>query len=204
MNPRASTYEQRVRQWSSTSRWRMEAAALLDLMALAPGTDVLDVGTGAGSLEPVAAERGLTLFGVDRWDNWVGAGDGARAARGEAMALPFRSATFDAVVLHHVIAHVPHPTRALDEARRVMRPSGRIGIATPNAWFVKALMLPSLVNRHRMDPTVVRHLTLRSLVRLVEEAGFRIIHAVAWGSLPWICPLPALRERILVVAEASA
>jgi len=45
---------------------------------------------------------------------------------GDATALPFASGTFDAVVLHLILAVIQRPDRALSEAARVVRPGGRL------------------------------------------------------------------------------
>jgi phosphatidylethanolamine/phosphatidyl-N-methylethanolamine N-methyltransferase len=47
---------------------------------------------------------------------------------GDSMALPFPEAHFDHVVLHLILAVVPHPAKCLSEAARVLKPGGTIVI----------------------------------------------------------------------------
>lgn len=56
---------------------------------------------------------------------------GVRFEEGDAEALPFADGSFDAVVANFRIHHVPDPLRALREARRVLRPGGRVAFT---AW----------------------------------------------------------------------
>ncbi len=46
--------------------------------------------------------------------------------RADAMALPFAADSFDIVVLHLIVAVVPHPALALAEAERVARPGAKL------------------------------------------------------------------------------
>lgn len=49
-----------------------------------------------------------------------------RAVQGDAMRLPFRDASFDAAILHLILAVVPEPPHCLAETLRVVRPGGRV------------------------------------------------------------------------------
>ncbi len=65
--------------------------------------------------------------------------------RGDSMALPFSSESFDCVVLHLIVAVVPQPDRCLAEAARVLKPGGRILVFDKflrrgeHAWFRRTL-----------------------------------------------------------------
>lgn len=66
-------------------------------------------------------------------------------AQGDSMALPFASNSFDYVVLHLIVAVVPHPQQCLAEAARVLKSGGRIFLFDKflrhgeRAWLRRAL-----------------------------------------------------------------
>ena len=113
------------------------------------GGVALDVGSGPGnvtaSLARAAGPDGLAL-GVDISEPML-----ARAARAEAgpqvgflradaQRLPFRDATFDAVVSIAMLHLIPEPSAALAEMARVLRPGGRIVVMVPTAGRFVAVM----------------------------------------------------------------
>ncbi|HTJ76160.1 MAG TPA: class I SAM-dependent methyltransferase [Acidimicrobiales bacterium] len=97
---------------------------------LAGAVDVLDVGTGEGQLARVAAAAGARrVVGVDpSWGQLAAArqrGGGPTYLRGEAVALAFPAASFDAVLACLVFEHIEGMDAAIAEVGRVLRPGGR-------------------------------------------------------------------------------
>ena len=104
--------------------------ALLDAADVGAGRSVLDVACGPGFVAAGAIERGATARGLDFSAAMLGV---ARARhpgivfdQGDAEALPYPDALFDAVVSNFGMHHVPQPILALRQAYRVLRPGGSL------------------------------------------------------------------------------
>jgi SAM-dependent methyltransferase len=108
---------------------------LLDAAGVRPGAKLLDVASGPGYVAAVAAEQGAEVLGVDFASSMVElASDrypGVKFQQGDAESLPFPDASFDAVTMNFGVVHLANPDRALEEAHRVLRPSGRFAFT---AW----------------------------------------------------------------------
>jgi len=97
---------------------------------LAGARRVLDVGTGEGQIARLAFKGGADLVvGIDpTWAQVSVAREragGPHYARGEAAALPFPDAGFDAVVACLVFEHINQMEQAIAEVARVLAPGGR-------------------------------------------------------------------------------
>jgi SAM-dependent methyltransferase len=111
---------------------------LLDVLAPAPGDRVLDAGCGPGTYHPELAARRVHVVGIDLFGGMVRDArgrsvrrhDDVRLARATVERIPFRDASFDRIMCNHMLYHVPDQLAALREFRRVVRPGGRVVLAT--------------------------------------------------------------------------
>src|SRR4029077_4743668 len=112
-------------------RWRR---ALVDAVAPASGQRVLDVATGTGMVAAGLAARGdCSVVGIDQSAEMLSAararfGAAARVEliEGQAEALPFANASFDALTFTYLLRYVDDPPATMRELARVVRPGGRV------------------------------------------------------------------------------
>jgi SAM-dependent methyltransferase len=164
---------------------------IVGALALSPGERVLDIGSGPGFL---ACEMGAavgaagSVTGLDSSEHMLMLA-GARKAPaqvtfrpGEATTLPFADGTFDAVTSTQVYEYVTDMPRALAEARRVLRPGGRLLVldtdwdsivwASSDAGRMRRIL--TAWDEHLADP----HLP-RRLAGLLAGAGLEVTHCQA-------------------------
>src|SRR5262249_10121856 len=111
---------------------------LVEHLGSLEGARVLDVGCGTGRLACWIADRvgpSGTVVGVDPLPERIAIArakaPGIRFDVGRAEDLSaFASGTFDAVCMSSVFHWVTDKAGALAEARRVLKPSGRLGLTT--------------------------------------------------------------------------
>ncbi len=173
-----------------------------------PGMKVLDIGCGRGEILRRCLRLGAEAYGIDY--SAVAArmafelakdGEEARISLADAKILPFRSGSFDRVLMFDLVEHLyPWELRqALSEARRVLRSKGRLIVHTaPNVWYdryaypvvrwVRILMGEG--HNYPRDPRAIIPVNLDvhvneqsalSLQRALSEADFR---ARVWLDTP--------------------
>jgi SAM-dependent methyltransferase len=102
--------------------------------AVQSGGRLLDVGCGTGWSSRLLSEKGFEVCGLDVTIDSLEVASGSRLEFrvGDAMRLPFESASFDVVCAYQTLEHIPNPARALAELDRVLRPGGTVCIVGPN------------------------------------------------------------------------
>ena len=101
---------------------------------------VLDVATGTGNVAIPLARTGCIVTGVDIAPNLLEQARGRALAEGlpaqfdegDAEALPYPDASFDAVVTMYGAMFAPRPELVANELARVLKPGGRLAMANWN------------------------------------------------------------------------
>ena len=178
------------------------AGPLLDAVAAAAGTALLDVATGPGFVAAAAGARGARAIGLDFSSAMIAAAAprhlGIAFREGDAEALPFDPDTFDAVVMNFGLLHLGRPEAAIAEARRVLKPGGRYAFtvwATPDQAVGFGIVLRAIERFGRLDvdlpegPPFFRFSSIDECRAALQRAGF---HGVAARtiSLSWTLPSP--------------
>ncbi len=109
-------------------RWRAATAAAV----VRPGDRVLDSCCGTGDLALACLRAGGQVTGLDFSERML---ERAREkssdvdwVQGDALALPFEDASFDAATVGFGVRNLADLEGGLRELRRVLRPGGRLGI----------------------------------------------------------------------------
>jgi arsenite methyltransferase len=162
---------------------------IIETLDLQPGEHVLDIGSGPGFLAcemaAVVGDHG-SVHGVDPSESMLAIAEhrertpGAAPTEfraGDAVELPYPDASFDVAVSTQVYEYVEDMPAALAEARRVLRPGGRLLVLDTDwdsvVWRSsdrdRMRRVLAAWDEHLADP----HLPVR-LTGLLTDAGFTL------------------------------
>jgi SAM-dependent methyltransferase len=178
--------------------------AAVDILARRAGivstSRVLDICAGLGGpARFIASRRGCRVVGVElnagraagmaRLTRLVRLEDRVAVVRGDAIALPFARARFDACVSQEALLHITDKAAVLSEARRVLAPGGRLAFTD---WIAHAALGDG--ERRRLDDwmAAVTLQTLDGYRALLGRTGFRSVECEDLSD-DW---RPILRERL--------
>jgi ubiquinone/menaquinone biosynthesis methyltransferase len=163
--------------------WRR---ALVNALAPGPGEVMLDLCAGTMDVADLARRRapGLRVLAADFSHGMLSRGvrkTGLPASQADALALPFRDASFDLVTVTFGVRNLDSWERGLAEMARVLRPGGRLGVLeffrseSKGSRAVHAaynrLALPVLGRVLSPDPEAYRYL-VASMERFASRPEF--------------------------------
>ncbi|HEY5609908.1 MAG TPA: class I SAM-dependent methyltransferase [Thermoanaerobaculia bacterium] len=143
-------------------RGRRELVRRLLRRFVRPSATILDVGAGSGFFMRDLAEEGFRTVGIDP----LAEPSAARLIRGDALRLPFRRQSFDAITILDVLEHVDDAA-TLREMREVLKNDGIAIVTVPasrHLWSSR-----DVAAGHR------RRYSRRMLEEALSSSGFRPI-----------------------------
>lgn len=188
--------------------WARLAHHFGHVVPAAPSARLLDVGCGSGSSRAVYpancrwAGLDLSLGGLARARI---ARPGSFVVQADASALPFADECLDVVAFSSVLHHLPAMAPALAEARRVLRPGGRVFAFDPNLHHPAMLLF-----RHPRSPLyrsagvspAERPLAPAELAAAFSAAGFVAIGQRGLSGITYRHVAPPLLRRLLPLYNA--
>lgn len=164
----SKAYEDYIRRYSKTIK----------------NSRVLDVGCGLGNYTSLFSESKNEVFGLDVGDFRLPKfSDSFEFVKYDGEKMPFPDKHFDVIVSFDVIEHVKNDLQFVKEIKRIIKPKGKILIATPNRTRLAAFLL-GLIRKKYVFPFVgqktgfcgksvhFREYTARELKSLFAKAGF--------------------------------
>lgn len=109
--------------------------ALVELTVSTPLGDLIDIGCGQGRILKLLASRAQRVVGVDidadarryaRAEVLLAGLPNCTLRKGDMYDLPFADDEFDTVILDDVLGSAADPDAAIREARRLLKPGGRL------------------------------------------------------------------------------
>jgi 2-polyprenyl-3-methyl-5-hydroxy-6-metoxy-1,4-benzoquinol methylase len=195
MSQDATTYHYHTAQPSHMHEV-FEAPILARLRELKPQR-VLDLGCGNGSLSGMIHKAGYPVEGCDP------SAEGIQRARLVHPDIPFTCMSiydeppavwleqFDVIVSTEVVEHLYDPRAMPRLAARLLKPGGAILVTTPYHGYLKNLVI-SLLDKwdHHLTPFWlhghIKFWSRKTLTKLFEDEGFRLVSFCGLGRLPWL------------------
>ena len=158
--------------------WRDTQEANIFYLPYIQNGKLLDVGCGSGSAMQQLEKMGWDTEGIDFDEKAIenAKQKGLTVSVGDIFSKNYADESFDAILMNHVIEHLPHPLSALQECKRILKQNGIVVALTPNtnsrghARFGKYW-------RGLEIPQHLQLFSVSSLHQLARQAGFKDVQS---------------------------
>lgn len=168
--------------------WYAERRHLLAtaIRGITPGS-AADIGAAGGGNTQVLAKHGWRALAIEYGNDGaeVCSERGLPVIRADATRLPLQDDSLDLVTAFDVLEHIEDDDSAVQEIRRVVRPSGTILIAVPAD--------PRLWSAHDVAVDHVRRYTRESMLDLLRRNDIVVEDCSSWNVL--LRPVVAMRRH---------
>lgn len=173
-----------IRHPDSFYRW------LVNVLDGSPGSLLIDISCGVGSLSRLASQTGLRAHGVDF--SQVALRAAQRAApgvdwvAGDGEGLPYADGSFDYVTHIGSLEHYACPAAGAREMSRLLRPDGTACVLLPNTFGLMGNVWTALRTGRTFDDgqPIQRYATRLEWQDLLESAGLDVVQTLKFESAP--------------------
>jgi 2-polyprenyl-3-methyl-5-hydroxy-6-metoxy-1,4-benzoquinol methylase len=164
------------------------------------GGRLLEIGSGLGHLVG-QLEEDFQTYGMDL-NHWAVKQskpviNTTSLETASAQELPFADASFNVVIIKHIVEHLPDPPKAIREIGRVTAPGGILILATPN---LGSLLKPWKGERWigYQDPTHISLKPPEEWLNLIRSADFSLLKVFSDGfwDVPYIPFVPKQIQKL--------
>lgn len=205
---------------------KRRARRMLEELELKKGDKILDAGCGDGFYLHLLSSLGnYAITGIDfdkaalqsAKKNLKGIKN-ISILHGSVLELPFKSKSFDKVIMTEVAEHLPDDLKGLQEIYRVLKPGGILVLTVPNhnypfLWDPVNKILEKTTQKHIRSGFWAgiwnQHIRLyypEEITKLIKKAGFKVklVENVTHYSLPFNHHLLNLGARMLAEGKVNA
>ncbi|MDY6851759.1 MAG: methyltransferase domain-containing protein [Thermodesulfobacteriota bacterium] len=177
-----------ARRYDGSMGPRYHRVVAMTVSGIEPGDKVLEIATGTGLVAFEAAKTAREVIGVDISRKMIDEAENKKKAGGisniifqveDAYKTPFKDGSFDAVICCNMLHIVQDPDIVLGEARRVLKPNGRLMASTychaEPTTFTAGFFLSVMWFLHKIGRIPYLHrFKIEDIEDLIEKSGYKI------------------------------
>lgn len=157
---------------------------------------ILDIGCGNGSLSHFIAQHGYEVVGIEESESGIELANRSfpdcRFIQGSIYNLPYQELgeKFDIVIATEVIEHLFYPKELLKNAKKCLKPSGRLILTTPYHGYLKnlALAVSGKMDKHYTslwDGGHIKFFSVATMNHLLTSENYTNIKFTFSGGFPY-------------------